>query len=65
MRKKDANPYRPVKSLEPPYLTKQEISNFYEEFTLLDNEISVKRIAETVSSQNLGKSDKMVNNFFD
>lgn len=65
MRKKEANTYRPVKPLEPPYLTKQEIDHFFEEFTLLDNEISVKKIIETVASHNLPKSEKMINNYFD
>jgi hypothetical protein len=30
MRKKDVNPYHPVKPLEPPFLTKQEINDFYQ-----------------------------------
>jgi hypothetical protein len=35
MKRKDGSTYRILKPLQPPFLTKTEITEFFEEFTLL------------------------------
>lgn len=63
MRRKDGSSYRVVKPLEPPFLTKTEITEFFEEFTLLGREVSVRKIAEALSLQSYAKHTKALSSF--
>ncbi len=63
MRRKDGSSYRIVKPLEPPFLTKSEITEFLEEFTLLGREVSAKKISEALSLQNYPKQTKALASF--
>ena len=63
MRRKDGSSYRIVKPLEPPFLTKSEITEFLQQFTLLGREVSIKKIAEALSLQNYAKQTRALISF--